>query len=373
MDIVGMAFFNVGLANLIGSAVLKIANNDEKRLMIISFSIAALMSAFLANMTVIVFFLVIFRGAVSMSKGFKLKNLTIPMIAGAVVGGTCTLIGSTPQLAGQSIIKEYPGMEAFKMFDFAPIGIPLSVATGLALYFFSYNQGKRIWDNEDEGASDQAARVSLDEIKDESADFITVAADKKKLFIMICISLMLLVMMVGEYVSVGTAAMTAALLSIITGCVSQKKAFLEMNWNIVIWIAGCFGMAEIMTASGGTNILTTAMASFARPGMHPYLFFAIVTLVCMSITQFISNTACVLIFMPIFLPMAGAMGISPYPIAMGVIYGSSLAYLTPLASAQIGMSVSVGHTFKEIVRYGILPHIVMYIAVIIMIPIVYPF
>jgi anion transporter len=378
MEIVGVALMKSGLAHVVGRVVLKASKDNEKRLMIISFSIATIMSAFMSNMTVVVLFLVIFRGVVKISANINLKNITIPVIAGAVVGGTCTLIGSTPQLAGQSVIENFENMNTFKLFDFAPIGIPIAIVTGLMIYFYAYSHGKKMLANEAKNggeaylnsAGSSAENVSCEE--KETINLLQAVAGKKELYIMAGISVLMIAMMVSEFVTVGTAAMVAALLSMITGCVSQKQAFAEMNWNIVIWLAGCFGIAEIMSASGGTAIMTSAIASIVSEGMPPLLFFALVTLVCMVITQFISNTACALIFMPIFLPMAMAMGISPYPVAMGVIYGSSLAYLTPLASAQIGLALTVGYRFREIARYGLLVHVVMYLAAIIMIPLIYP-
>ncbi|MCL1848938.1 MAG: SLC13 family permease [Clostridiales bacterium] len=390
MEIVGIALLKSGLANVVGQAVLKASKNDERRLMIISFCIAAVMSAFMSNMTVVVLFIVIFRGAVKVSENINIKNITIPVIAGAVVGGACTLVGSTPQLAGQAVIEKFQGMDTFKLFDFTPVGIPIAIVTGLFIFFYAYPHGKEITAQEEaaawsaqtgaaltgvaqtEATQTGATQAEMAAAENAGTDLLQPAADQKKLLIMAGISILMMLMMVTEFVSVGTAAMIAALLSMTTGCVTQKQAFSEMNWNIVIWLAGCFGIAEIMSVSGGTAILTSAIASVVSEGMPPFLFFALVTLVCMILTQLISNTACVLIFLPIFLSMATVMGISPYPIAMGVIYGSSLAYLTPLASAQIGLALTVGHRFKEIFRYGLLVHVVMYMAIITMVPIIYP-
>ena len=375
MEIVGIALLKSGLANVIGQAVLKASKNDERRLMIISFCIAAVMSAFMSNMTVVALFLVIFRGVVKTADNIDIKNITIPVIAGAVTGGSCTLVGSTPQLAGQSVIANMQDMDAFKLFDFAPVGIPIALITGLVIYFYAYPHGKKAVERESRMSASCDAKATPDNgaaDDKEAVDLLQSVADRKKLFTMAGISLLMVLMMVTEFVSVGTAAMVAALLSMAAGCVTQKQAFSEMNWNIVIWLAGCFGIAEIMSVSGGTDILTSAIADLVSEGMPPFLFFALVTLVCMILTQLISNTACVLIFMPIFVPMATVMGISPYPIAMGVIYGSSLAYLTPLASAQIGLALTVGHRFREIVNYGLLVHIVTYVAVITMVPLVFP-
>ena len=146
-----------------------------------------------------------------------------------------------------------------------------------------------------------------------------------------------------------------------------------MNWNIIIWLAGSFSIAEILNFTGGMDILANSVANFVPVGISPFVLFALVMLACMLITQIASNTACVLIFMPVFLPMADMIGISPYPIAMAVIFGSSFAFATPIASGQIGMALSVGHNFKDVVRFGWPLHVIMYIVAVIVIPLVFPF
>ena len=370
MDVASQALLKVGVADLIGRAIMKASQDNEKRLMIVSFLAASLIGWVLNNMTTIMIFLVIFHSIVKVTGNIYMKNITLPMIAGAMIGGGCTLIGTTPNLVGHQILLSN-GLQGFKMFDFTPIGITLTVVIGLMIYFFSYERGKKIWPKDLVKADKPDATIEkvTEQIKSE---IITEVKDKKKLYTMAAIMVILITLLVSTIVSLGTAAIFAAVLCILTGCITHREAFSGMNWGLIIWLAGCFSITEILNATGGAKLIATTAINSIPGDVTPFVFFALMTLACMCVSQVVSDTVCVLVFLPVFLPVALELGVSPQAVAMGVIYAANLSYLTPLASAQIGIALSIGHDFKEIFRYGWLLHIVMYITIIIVIPLVFP-
>jgi len=374
MDILAQAVFKVGLASFIGRTVSRFAKGSEKRLMIISFFASALISAFIMNITTIMIFLVIFRCLAKESTKYNLKNLVLPMIVGVDVGGVLTLIGSTPQLAGQSIIESFQGLQGFTMFQFTPIAVVLVIACGLFVYFYSYKANLQTVAGDEAPGDSQAP-----DLLDNNPYGVNICEppkktrkEKIKTIILVGIVVMLLALMVSGIVSLGVAAMLAAILSILTGCISQKEAFKNLNWNIVIWLAGCFSIAAILEHTGGTDIMTAAAVAIIPQAISPFLFFALVLLVVMVVAQFVSDTACVLIFMPVFLSMSQALGISHYPIAIAIIFGASLSYMTPLASGQIALALTVGHNFREIFRFGWPLHVLTYIVMLIVVPLFFP-
>jgi len=380
LDILSQAILKVGLATYIGRTVSRVAKGSEKRLMAISFVFATLMSAFIMNITTIMIFLVIFRGLVKTFNNYNLKNITLPMIAGVNVGGVLTTVGSTPQLVGQSLLQD-SGLRVFTLFEFTPVALAVCIAVGLAIYFYSYDENKNRLARaaaksgklpQGDSGSKPDASLSEESPAQEAPPSVKTPREKAKTYTVVGISALLLTLLVTGIVSFGTAALAAGLLCIITGCVSQKEALKNLNWNVIIWLAGIFSIASIMDYTGGTEILASAAVSLIPEGIPPFLFFAMVLLIVMSIAQVVSDTACVLIFMPVFLPMAMALDISPYPIALAVIFGASLSYLTPLASGQIALALTVGYNFREIVRFGWRLHILMYIVLIITIPLFFP-
>ena len=62
------------------------------------------------------------------------SKLLMPMAFGAILGGSCTLIGTSTNLAVSGAIKRY-GMEPFSMFELTPVGI-VTVAVGMIYMLF---------------------------------------------------------------------------------------------------------------------------------------------------------------------------------------------------------------------------------------------
>lgn len=59
-------------------------------------------------------------------KGISPSKVMMPLSMAAIVGGTVTLIGTTPNLLVSGLAAS-AGIEPLKMFDFTPIGIPMAI------------------------------------------------------------------------------------------------------------------------------------------------------------------------------------------------------------------------------------------------------
>ena len=106
MLIVGEALFSSGAAEFIGYYAIKLSNDNERRYVLISCVIAALMSAFLTNTAVIAMLMAVALSASAGSKNMKYRNLVLPMAMAAILGGHCTLVGSTTQLTVDGLLHD---------------------------------------------------------------------------------------------------------------------------------------------------------------------------------------------------------------------------------------------------------------------------
>jgi len=89
----------------------------------------ATMSAFLNNTTIVAFFLPIF---ISVAKKMRTSpsKLLIPLSYASILGGTCTLIGTSTNLVVDGTLREQ-GLGGMTMFELSPVGIPVTII-GLA-------------------------------------------------------------------------------------------------------------------------------------------------------------------------------------------------------------------------------------------------
>ena len=117
-----------GLVDLIGRRLYQIAGNNEFILTSLIMLVAAVSASVLKNTTTTAMFLPVILGLADKAK-IPPSKLLMPMAFGAILGGSCTLIGTSTNLAVSGAIKRY-GMEPFSMFELTPVGV-VTVAVGM--------------------------------------------------------------------------------------------------------------------------------------------------------------------------------------------------------------------------------------------------
>ncbi|GGI81783.1 SLC13 family permease [Legionella impletisoli] len=130
-------------------------------------------------------------------------------------------------------------------------------------------------------------------------------------------------------VRVDVAFFAAAVMMVITGCLSLNRAYQSINLPIIVLIAALIPVGEAMESTGTAKLLGTALYYYGQVlpiGLN--LFFLI--LVAMLLSNLINNAAVALIFAPIALQIAADWGAAADPFLMGVAIGSSCTFLTPV-------------------------------------------
>ena len=355
--IIGATISETGLAATIGKWIVKVSKGSETKLIIGTYLVSSLMSAFLTNSAVLAIFIPIIMGLAMSNENFKAKNLIMPIAFGCVIGGASTLVGSTQQMTAQGLLEE-AGIRTFKTFDFSLVG-GLLIVLGL-IYCLTLGRlfAKRIWGNDTEEAE---------------YDFHPSEINSKKweMIVIAIIFIATVVLYITEWLPLAVTSTSAALLCIITGCISQKKAISSVNWNIVGRLAGCLGIAKALSVSGGTDLIARGFTALVGDSMNPFLLFCIFVLFVQFTSEFISNSTAIMIVLPIMLTVAPEMGLNAYSFALGITIASGVALSCPLASSTLGMSMCVGYKFKDYFKYSFVYDIIAYITIIIMIPLIY--
>lgn len=352
---IGAAISETGLAATIGGWIVKVSRGSEIRLIICTYLASALMSAFLTNSAVLAIFIPIIMG-LSRSGEVNGKNLIMPIAIGCVLGGAATLVGSTQQMTAQGLLED-AGERLFKTFDFTLVG-GIIIVVGL-IYCLTVGRllAKRIWDNSSDGDYD---------VKNETKEY-----NKIKMIIVSVIFAFTVLFYITEWLPLAITSTTAALLCIITGCITQKKAFSAVNWNIVTRLAGCLGIAKALEVAGGTKLIAAGFKSIIGNSISPYLLFCILVLLVLVTSQFISNSTAIMIVLPILLAIAPEMGLNTYAYALGITIASGVPLSSPLASSTLGMSMVVGYKFNDYLKHNLLLDVLNYLLIIILVPLMY--
>ncbi|MEQ2747435.1 SLC13 family permease, partial [Dialister hominis] len=125
MFVIGAAMFRTGLAEAIGVAVVKKAGTGEVRLMAAVMLVTIAMSSVSSNTGTVACLMPVVIGICQAAKVPASKEL-MPLAIAANVGGTITMIGTPPNVIVTGALAT-AGLPTFGFFEFAYIGIPLSV------------------------------------------------------------------------------------------------------------------------------------------------------------------------------------------------------------------------------------------------------
>lgn len=158
--IISGALQRTGVMDALGARLYKVAGESQNRLLLVVLSIVGGISGFMNNTTATAIFVPPVIGLAKRT-GVSASKLLMPVAFASILGGTCTLIGTSTNIAVSGFIEK-EGMEPLSMFEVTPIGLVLVVIGIMYLMFV----GKRLLpDHKDESLTDEyALREYLSEV-----------------------------------------------------------------------------------------------------------------------------------------------------------------------------------------------------------------
>ena len=137
--IIGAGLDKTGIMSKVAAFILKVGGTTETRIIPIISGTVGFISSFMQNVGAAALFLPVVA-RISARSGLPMSRLLMPMGFCAILGGTVTMVGSSPLILLNDLIltsnKALPAeqqMETWGLFSVTPIGIAL-VATGI-IYF----------------------------------------------------------------------------------------------------------------------------------------------------------------------------------------------------------------------------------------------
>jgi di/tricarboxylate transporter len=117
-----------GVIDLVGRRLHRTAGESEFRMVMLIMFAAAFCAAVMKNTTTTAMFLPVVLG-IAARRNISPSKLLMPLAFGAILGGTCTLIGTSTNLAVSGALPRY-GMQPFTMFELTKVGVVI-VAVGM--------------------------------------------------------------------------------------------------------------------------------------------------------------------------------------------------------------------------------------------------
>jgi di/tricarboxylate transporter len=168
-------------------------------------------------------------------------------------------------------------------------------------------------------------------------------------------------------------ALIGAVLVVLTGCLKPDEAYKSIEWPILMLIYAMLAISVAMRTSGLSDAAAQALVHWGG-GMSPWLVLSLVILATSIATEFISNNAVAVLFTPVVIGVALALGVDPRPFVVGVMFAASFSFATPIGYQTNTLVYSAGnYRFSDFARLGVPMNLLTWLASSALIPLFWPF
>ena len=359
MFVVGAAMFHTGLAQKIGISIVRFSGTSENSLMFGIMIVGAGLSSVLSNTGTAACLMPVVLGICAAAKIPASRQL-MPLAYAAGVGGIITLVGTPPNIIVSGALKSF-GYEPFSFFEFAWIGIPLTVvAIAYMMFIGKYLLPKAELD------ADQEIEQEIE---------ATVHDSKKQIISGLILAVVVIVMALDlKSISLEMAAIIGALVCVLTGCLTEKQAYASIDWVTIFLFAGMMPVSAAMDTTGAGALIADWTVGLMGGSPSPLVVTAILFILSCGLTQFMSNTASAALLCPIGIAIAKQLGADPKAVLMAIAVAASCAFASPVGTPPNTLVLGPGgYKFMDYVKAGTGLVIVSFIVSLIVIPIVWPF
>lgn len=335
-------------------------------------------SGFLNNTPVVVLAAPVVRD-VANSLRLNPRRFLMPLSYVAVLGGCCTLIGTSTNLLVDDMART-SGQPPFSIFEITPVGLVVALVGGLYLILFSGQILKHPSDGPDAeilGPGKYHHVTHLDVAGDAIGDMRDFAEVRPLLPVKAAASISVFagVVIIASLnlAPIAAAAFAGAVLLILVRVIRPDEAYGGLRPEILLLIAGMVVVGIALEQTGlaltATNMLVGSVEAFG-PLMALILLYG-GTLV---LTELLSNATVAVLLTPVAVALAESLGVSPRPFLVAVMIAGSAAFATPFGyQTNVLVYQMGGYRYMDFVKIGLPLNIVTWIVAVIAIHWFFPF
>lgn len=335
----------------------------------IIFIITALCSTLMSNVSVALAMVPAIYG-ISKKTGISRSKMVLFIIYAATLGGASTLIGTDTNIFANSALEE-AGIQPFAMFDFAWVGVPTAILSGI--YMVICNRWCKSYDDVVEDSPDK---------KDFSEEEKRVRARQRKgvsiAFLVFVLGLVLnsfsIVKVIFPYFNayiIGFLMLSGLWMLKFFDWKTLEKGF---KVDYLFTTVGLLAVAKMISNSSIGDLITNVLGNTLSGNTNPYFIQTVFFVMTVIVTQFMNNMTACGVIAPIAIALAHSMGADPRAFVMAIAIGAGCGYLTPFASGtNQRMSVFSECTLVDYMRFGWPLIVINYACSILILPRIFPF
>jgi di/tricarboxylate transporter len=184
---------------------------------------------------------------------------------------------------------------------------------------------------------------------------------------------LMIAMVVTGFQPIHVAAFAAASLSVLFGALKMEEAYRVVEWRAIFLVAALLPVGIAMERTGAALLLANGVTAVAG-SLGPYAILAALVLLSSLLSQALDGAPAVVLLTPVALQMAQDLGLSPYPIMMGVGLAASAAFMTPFShKANLLVMGAGGYKGVDYIRVGTPLTIILLVLLVLLVPVFFPF
>lgn len=312
-------------------------------------------SGFLNNTPIVVLAAPIVRD-VATSLRIDPRRFLIPLSYVAVLGGCCTLIGTSTNLLVDDMARA-SGQPPFGIFEITPVGLCVAIAGGLYLMLVS---GRLLTHGPEQAATPPLPShpvthldIAGDALGDPQEFVEERPLHRVRALVAILVFIAVILLAALGLVPIAAAAFGGAVLLILLRVIGPDEAYGGLRPHILLLIAGMvvIGIALEQTglAASATDALVGSVGLFGPLTALILLYGATLLL-----TELLSNATVAVLVTPVAVALAESLAVSPRPFLVAVMMAGSAAFATPFGYQTNVLVYQMGrYRYLDFVKVGL--------------------
>ncbi|MDP3633299.1 SLC13 family permease [Phenylobacterium sp.] len=326
-------------------------------------------SAFLNNTPIVVLSAPVVRD-VAQSLDLSPKRFLIPLSYVTILGGACTLIGTSTNLLVNDMARN-AGQPGFGMFEVTPVALIVALVGGVYLFLF----GGRLLSGASSPEPAEALPAKSAEVTGDDPDLPPAAPVFRPFEAIASLVVFVAVVVVAAFgiAPIAASAFSGAVLLVLMRVISIDDAYKGLRPEILLLIAGMVVVGLSLEVTGLASLATDALVGWVEvlgPGLALVLLYGATLL----LTEILSNAAVAVLLTPVAVALAESLGVSPRPFLIGIMMAASAAFATPFGYQTNVLVYQLGrYSYMDFVKIGVPLNLLTWAVGAAAIPVFFPF
>ena len=185
--------------------------------------------------------------------------------------------------------------------------------------------------------------------------------------------LAMIVLVVSGLQPIHVAAFSAASLALFAGALTMSEAYRAIEWRAIFLVAAVLPVGVAMERTGAAALLASTVVDVAGP-LGAYATLAALVAMASMLSQGLDGAPAVVLMAPVVIQASDRLGLSPYPMMMGVSLAASAAFMTPFShKANLLVMGAGGYRSSDYLKVGTPLTIVLLALMVLLVPVFFPF